>query len=196
MLQEIRMMYVTLVPTILAGILVMIWVKIPGLKFAAKPIDHGKNFPDGRRILGDNKTWLGLMGYVLFNILFSVIWGAICAMGMLGNYNFFYQYHENTLWLNLLVGLLLGLGYALFELPNSFLKRRLGITPGKTLTGFYKIFFVFLDQADSVFGVALVVWIFYPLGIVRYLAYVLLGAATHLILNMLLFFMGLRKNMF
>ena len=90
----------------------------------------------------------------------------------------------------------MGLGYSLFELPNSFLKRRLDITPGKTLKGFWKVFFIFLDQADSVFGVALVVWIFYPLGILLYIAYVLVGALTHIILNMLLYFMKLRKNMF
>ena len=36
---------------------------------------------------------------------------------------------------NLLIGALLGLFYALFELPNSFLKRRLDIKPGKTIKG-------------------------------------------------------------
>ena len=97
---------------------------------------------------------------------------------------------------NLLVGVLLGLGYSLLELPNSFIKRRLDIKPGKTLTGFTKVFFIFLDQADSLFGVALVVWIFYPLGILLYLAFIIVGAATHLLLNMMLYFMKLRKNMF
>ena len=92
--------------------------------------------------------------------------------------------------------MLLGLGYSLFELPNSFLKRRLDITPGKSVSGFWKVFFIFLDQADSVFGVALVVWLFYPLGIGLYLLYVLVGAGTHLLLNMMLYFMHLRKNMF
>ena len=195
MLRYLLMMYVTLVPTIFAGILVMLWCKLPVLKPIAKPIDMGRNFVDGKRIFGDNKTWKGLLGYVLFNVIFAVIWGLICKNTSLGQYNFFYQQHENTLTFNLMIGVILGLGYSLFELPNSFLKRRLDITPGKTVTGFKKVFFVFLDQADSVFGVALAVWLFFPLGIVLYLAYVFVGAATHLLLNMMLYFMHLRKNM-
>jgi len=196
MLRVIGMMYVTLVPTILAGVMVMLWCKLPILKAIAKPIDFGKNFIDGKRLFGDNKTWKGMLGYILFNTLFSVLWGFACQTGALHDLNFFYQNHENTLPFNLLIGVLLGLGYSLFELPNSFLKRRLDITPGKTVKGFWKVFFIFLDQADSVFGVALVVWFFYPLGILLYLLYVLVGAATHLFMNMMLYFMHLRKNMF
>ena len=196
MLRTIGMMYVTLIPTVLAGIFVMLWCKLPILKAIAKPIDFGKNFADGRRIFGDNKTWKGMLGYILFNTLFSVLWGFACQGKALHDLNFFYQYHENTIPFNLLIGVLLGLGYSLFELPNSFLKRRLDITPGKSISGFWKVFFIFLDQADSVFGVALVVWLFYPLGIGLYLLYVLVGAGTHLLLNMMLYFMHLRKNMF
>ena len=196
MLRVIGMMYVTLVPTILAGVMVMLWCKLPILKAIAKPIDFGKNFIDGKRLFGDNKTWKGMLGYILFNTLFSVLWGFACQTGALHDLNFFYQNHENTIPFNLLIGVLLGLGYSLFELPNSFLKRRLDITPGKSVSGFWKVFFIFLDQADSVFGVALVVWMFYPLGIGLYLLYVLVGAATHLFLNMMLYFMHLRKNMF
>ena len=196
MLKIIGMMYVTLVPTILAGVMVMLWCKLPILKAIAKPIDFGKNFADGKRLFGDNKTWKGMLGYILFNVLFAVLWGFACQGGVLKDLNFFYQYHENTIPFNLLIGVLLGFGYSLFELPNSFLKRRLDITPGKSISGFWKVFFIFLDQADSVFGVALVVWLFYPLGIGLYLLYILVGAGTHLLLNMMLYFMHLRKNMF
>ena len=196
LLNNIAYMYVTLVPVILAGVLNMVWVKLPVMKFAAKPVDFGKNFTDGRRIFGDNKTWKGIIGYVLFNTVFTVLWGVICGAAHIEHLDYFYLGHENTLGFNLLIGVLLGLGYSLFELPNSFLKRRLDIRPGKTVSGFTKVFFIFLDQADSVFGVALVVWIFYDLGILLYLLYVLVGAATHLLLNMMLYFMKLRKNMF
>ncbi|NLG02623.1 MAG: CDP-archaeol synthase, partial [Clostridia bacterium] len=97
---------------------------------------------------------------------------------------------------NLLLGLLLGLGYSLFELPNSFLKRRLDIIPGKPTTGIKKYFFVFLDQADSVFGCCLVVCLFDQMSFAFYLLYVLVGALTHIIVNMLLYAAKLRKNMF
>ena len=189
-------MYVTLLPAIIAGILVMIWCKTGIMKAAMKPMDMGKNFRDGKRIFGDNKTWKGFIGYLIFDTFSTVIWGAVCHTCGIDHLNYFYFDHENTFLFNLMVGFLLGLGYALFELPNSFLKRRLDITPGKTISGARRIFFVFLDQADSIFGCALVVWLFYDLGIGLYLLYVLVGALTHIIMNVLLYLCRLRKNPF
>ena len=189
-------MYVTLLPAIIAGILVMVWCKTGIMKAAMKPMDMGKNFFDGKRIFGDNKTWKGFIGYLIFDTVSTVIWGVVCHSSGIDHLNYFYVNHENTFLFNLTVGFLLGLGYALFELPNSFLKRRLDITPGKTISGGRKIFFVFLDQADSIFGCALVVWLFYDLGIGLYLLYVLVGALTHIIMNVLLYFCRLRKNPF
>ena len=49
-----------------------------------------------------------------------------------------YATRENTIGYNGIMGLLLGFAYAVFELPNSFIKRRVGITPGKTAEGFKK----------------------------------------------------------
>jgi CDP-diglyceride synthetase len=190
------MMYITLFPTILAGIMVMVWCKFSIMKLAMHPIDFGKKFVDGRRLFGENKTWKGLIGYIIFHVLFSVLWGFCCTNEKLSSLNFFYQEHDNTIQYNVIIGVLLGLGYALFELPNSFLKRRLNISPGKTSLGFEKFFFIFFDQADSIFGVALVVWFFYPLGLPLYLLYVLVGALTHLLINRMLYFVKLRKNMF
>lgn len=196
MLNTIITMYVTLAPAILSGILNMIWCKLPILKTLKYPIDCNKNFIDGKRIFGDNKTYKGLLGYIILNILMSILWGLICNSCNINNLNYFYVNHTNTLSFNLLIGLLLGLGYSLFELPNSFMKRRLNIEEGKSTSGISKIFFVFLDQADSVFGCALVVWLFYDLGIKLYILYIIVGAFTHILLNMLLYFFKLRKNMF
>jgi hypothetical protein len=189
-------MYVTLLPAIIAGILVMVWCKTGLMKSAMKPMDMGKNFRDGKRIFGDNKTWKGFIGYLIFGAVSTVIWGAVCHGTGIDHLNYFYVNHENTFLFNLMIGVLLGLGYALFELPNSFLKRRLDITPGKTTSGGWKAFFIFLDQADSIFGCALVVWLFYDLGIGLYLLYVLVGAFTHIVMNMLLYVCKLRKNPF
>lgn len=198
MAKIILMMYVTLIPVILSGVANMAWCKsISSDKDKEMHlIDKGKNFFDGKRIFGDNKTWEGVIGYIMFNTVFTVLWGLLCGAAGFEHLDFFYASHKNTVLYNLLIGVLLGIAYALFELPNSFLKRRLGITPGKTISGPLKAFFVFLDQADSLFGCVLVVWCFYDLGLPLYLLYVLIGAATHIIINMLLYFAGLRKNMF
>lgn len=190
-------MYVTLVPAIFAGVLNMIWCKLPILSSLNKPIDNGVCLSDGRRLFGDNKTWKGIVGYLLLNTLCMVLWGLLCSSNLaLSSRNFFYLTNSNTIGFNQLIGVFLGLGYSLFELPNSFMKRRLGVEPGKTKNGFWKVFFVILDQADSIFGCVLVVAILYPMSIGFYLLYVALGALTHIVFNMLLYFAHLRKNMF
>ncbi len=196
MVHKLLMMYVTLCPVIIAGVLNMIWCKSKVMKWAKVPMDFGKTLSDNKRIFGDNKTWKGFFGYILLNTICAILWGAVCQAAGIEELNFFYVNNKNTFLFNLLIGILLGLGYALFELPNSFLKRRLGITPGKTISGAWRAFFIILDQADSIFGCALVVWLFYDLGIGLYLLYVLVGAFTHIIFNMLLYFCKLRKNLF
>lgn len=189
-------MYITLLAPVLSGIFNMVWCKLKILKKLNTPMDFGKNFIDGKRIFGDNKTWKGFVGYLLFNVIFSVGLGLLWNALKITDMNFFYESMENNVINNLGIGILLGLGYSLFELPNSFIKRRLDIKPGKTINGIKKVIFVFLDQADSVFGCCLVVSLFYNMTLTFYMLYVLLGAITHILLNVLLYFMRLRENMF
>jgi len=187
-------MYATLGSAVVAGIVNSIWCKSK-CDFLKKPIDAGKKFK-GKRIFGDHKTWKGFVGYIFFNIIFAVIFGWIYDLCNINHVSYIYQNHRNFFLFNVCLGALIGLAYALFELPNSFMKRRMGIKPGKTTNDWRKWFFVFLDQADSVFGVCLVVCIFYHMSVGFYLLYVLIGAVTHIIINMLLYLVGLRKNMF
>lgn len=197
MIRMIVSMYITLAPAIFAGILNMVWCKAPVARGMQVPIDGGRTLWDQKRMFGDNKTWKGVVGMLLFGAVSAVLWGLLCgALPVLEARNYFYVNHENTVLYNLLIGAAAGLLYALFELPNSFLKRRLDIRPGKTRTGAGRLFFIVLDQADSVFGCVLVVCAVYPMSVGFYLLYVLLGAATHLLLNMLLYACHLRKNMF
>ena len=189
-------MYITLLVPIIAGIINSIFCKTNLLNKLKVPMDFNKKFIDKKRIFGDNKTWKGFLGYIFLNILFLILFGFIWKLTKLEQLNFFYINNSNTILYNILIGFLIGLFYALFELPNSFFKRRLDIKPGKSIKGFKKVFFIILDQADSVFGVALVVWMFYPIGIKVYLLYILIGTLTHLLINMLLYFLHIRKNMF
>ena len=66
MLTTVLMMYVTLFPVILAGIANMAWCKSGILARTKRPIDGGRCLSDGQRIFGDNKTWKGVIGYILF----------------------------------------------------------------------------------------------------------------------------------
>ncbi len=56
-----------------------------------------------------------------------------------------------------LVGILLGLGMTLGELPNSFVKRQLEIPPGKAKNGLLGVAFFLFDQVDLVIGI----WVFF-----------------------------------
>lgn len=188
--------YITLMPVILAGVFTMLFCSLPILNCLKKPIDGGRCLKDKERVFGDNKTFKGLVGYILMNAMFAVLWGEICRyFSYLTNHNFLYFSHQNSFLYNLLVGVLFGLAYALFELPNSFFKRRMKIVPGKAPKGWQRVFFVFLDQADSLFGCVLVVCMFYQMSIGLYFCYVLVGAGTHILLNMMLYFLHLRKNL-
>ena len=189
-------MYITLSAPIIAGCVNMIWCKLNILKKYNIPMDCKKNFIDGKRIFGDNKTWKGFFGYIILNILCSILLGFVWSIFNLDDMNFFYTKIPNTIYNNCFIGLLLGLGYSLFELPNSFFKRRINVEPGKSPKGIKKIFFIFLDQADSVIGCCTVLNLFYKMTCSFYIMYILLGAFTHIVFNILLYFLGLRKNMF
>ena len=195
-MKTVLMMYVTLLPVIIAGALNMLFCKMSFLDSISLPLDNGKTLRDGKRLFGDNKTYKGLVGYVVLNMMTYILWGLICHAGKFDHLNFFYVNYQNNVFYNAFIGVLLGLAYALFELPNSFLKRRFDIVPGKTASGFKKVFFVFLDQSDSIFGCVLVLCLFYRMSVLFYLCYVLLGAATHIIVNVILYLCKLRKNMF
>lgn len=190
-------MYITLMPVIIAGVLNMIWVKSSFLKSLYIPLDGGKKFYDGKRIFGENKTFKGFIGMIIWAVLATVLWGWICSLSeALNTNNYIYLSNENNISFNVYVGFLYGLAYAVFELPNSFIKRRINIVPGKKATGLKGVLFVFIDQADSILGCLLVLEIFYPMTIGFYFLFLFIGAFTHIVINIILYSLNLRRNMF
>lgn len=188
--------YISLAPVIFAGILNMVWVRLDIGNRLKIPMDGGKVLADGHRLFGDNKTWKGFLGMIGLGLITGILWGAFLKGRAIETLDLFYLGRANTLLWSGFTGALSGLAYALAELPNSFLKRRLDIRPGKNPAGFKKLFFIFLDQADSVIGCLLLLRLFYPYDLGFFFSAVLLGALTHISLNILLFFLKLRKNMF
>ncbi|MDW8063516.1 MAG: CDP-2,3-bis-(O-geranylgeranyl)-sn-glycerol synthase [Candidatus Caldarchaeum sp.] len=79
----------------------------------ATPIDGGKNFPDGRRILGDGKTFEGLVSGV----------SAGFAVGAAMNFLFPWLF-------SLLEVFLLSLGAMIGDIVGAFFKRRMGLKQG------------------------------------------------------------------
>lgn len=195
MIKTILSMYITLAPVIFTGILNMFFCTSPLCKGINIPLDGGKSFIDGKRVFGDNKTIKGLVGYLGIGTFTNILWGIVGnIVPFIEKHNYTYAHYDNTLVYNALIGLLFGLAYALFELPNSFLKRRMDIVPGKTATGIKKYFFILLDQCDSIIGCVLVVVYVYSMSIWMFLGYIGLGIITHLVVNAVLFMFKVRKN--
>lgn len=167
---------VMMLPLIVAGVLHMIVVKLDALSYLKRPL-HQSWF-------GANKTWRGVIVMPLLAVpgvylaqLVEMYW----ELNLLSS--------SHTIWL----GLSLGLGYVLAELPNSWVKRECGIKPGE-MSEHHPWLFSITDQADSVIGCALIyaLWGISEWSI--WIGLIIIGTIVHLIINVLLWAMGLRKN--
>ncbi len=192
---RILIMYATLMPIVLAGAANMLFTKSRLYQTHCSPMDGGRCFSDGKRIFGDNKTWAGFFGMIIAGCLSQLLWGILSASIIpLGNANELYRFFKNTPLFNAAVGALFGFTYVLWELPNSFLKRRLDIPSGKTVRGCKGALFFLIDQIDSLLGVVLVLAMLADITPAQYVQYILLGAVTHIALNLILYLLKIRKN--
>lgn len=111
------------------------------------PIDGGRVHQDGRRVLGDGKTWRGLVGGAVAGGLMVLLQAAIApAMGRFADLDF--GRGEGAAWpLLFLLGATVGLLALAGDAAESFLKRRRGKARGAPWIPF--------DQLDFVvFGLA------------------------------------------
>lgn len=188
-------MVITSVPIIMATIWNMFFLKTSLFPILKKPMDNHFVLKDGKRLFGDNKTWRGFWGMVFFSALSTVLWGGIGRfVPMIEDYNLLYTEYTNTVMYNLFMGFLLGIAYGIFELPNSFLKRRVGIQPGKSKWSAVGVLFMVMDQIDSLMGCVLVIAFVDPMSFLYYVSYVFLGGVVHIALSTLFYNMKLRKN--
>lgn len=194
-MQSIGQIVYFLLPVILGGITNMVFVKLPVAAALKKPIDRGLRLKDGERFLGDNKTWKGFLGMILFTSLWmgvvaqvsrSFPW--VSGFSLIDYEAFRFPLNE---WF---YGAVWGFGYVLFELPNSYIKRRLNIPPGKNAAGFRGILFTFIDQADSVIGCMVFMLFFYVPGAAEAFMIFLVGTGVHYFVNILLFGVGLKTQ--
>lgn len=188
-------MYATLMSVILAGAANMVFAKTRLYRKGNVPLDGGRNWRDGSRIFGENKTRNGFLGMIVLGALAQMLWGAVCGLSeRLTALNQMYAAIPNRPAVNLAVGATLGLAYVLCELPNSFIKRRIHIPPGGKGRGAAGLVFFIVDQIDSLLGVALVLHLICGLTPAEYLGYITVGAVTHIAVNLILRALHVRKN--
>jgi len=118
------------------------------------PIDGGLSI-GGRRIFGDHKTWRGVVVAIAACALATEVQRAMAGwtepLSLV-------DYRKLS---PLFFGGAMGVGAMLGELPNSFVKRRLGIAPGEAALGWRAAVFYVWDQVDLLTGAwpALLPWI-------------------------------------
>lgn len=181
-------MYITMMSVIIAGILNMIFVK-------TSEFYKNNKTPINEKMFGKNKTWTGFISMIVFSIISQVLWGAICNELGITQRSELYVNYENEMIYNIIVGAAFGFMYMLFELPNSFIKRRFDIPEGKTVKGLKGSVFFVIDQTDSMLGVMLVLVLISNIGLHKYIMYTMLGAVTHIAVNTVLYTLKIRKNL-
>ncbi len=135
----------------------------PVIAKGKRPVDFRRNFIDGRRLLGDGKTWEGLAAGMLAGTLTGIILAVLT-----GNLILAYA------------GFIASAGAMLGDLAASFIKRRLGLSRGAPAP--------LLDQLNFYIGaVALLylagfkftLWVFTLLAILSALLHIAANIIAH-----------------
>jgi CDP-2,3-bis-(O-geranylgeranyl)-sn-glycerol synthase len=140
---------------------------VPVLAGGGTKMDFGKNFLDGKRVFGNNKTFRG----------FFFGWAVGVLVGLLECYVFGFP---------VLFAVLIPLGALCGDLLGAFIKRRIGIPPGGLLP--------VIDQIDFVVG-AIVFSL--PLTLINWqvaVAVMILTPPIHLFTNFLAYKLKLKRN--
>jgi CDP-2,3-bis-(O-geranylgeranyl)-sn-glycerol synthase len=138
----------SIVIALVSALWIMLPAYVPNPVAAAlgggRPIDGGRNFRDGKRILGDGKTWRGFITGVIAGILVGLLELAVQGTGALP------MLPSHTV----LTVILFSVGALLGDMTKSFFKRRLGIKSGDQ--------WIIADQYDLVAGAFVLTAIFSP----------------------------------
>jgi CDP-archaeol synthase len=137
--------------------------------------------PIAATAFGANKTWRGALVMFTGALLGTGAAWAVMPDGL-----------RDEPWL--LVGALIGLGTVLGELPNSFLKRRLGIAPGARRLTPGGLVLVLYDQADFVPGIALALLPVWTMPLDTLLIGFVAVAAVHFVVNVIGYAIGAREQ--
>ena len=139
----------------------------PLLLGGGRALDGGRNFFDGERIFGAHKTFRGFFAGILGGSLIGVAEVPVDSRLLVG-------------------GFLIGLGTVLGDLLGAFLKRRVGIKPGRPLP--------IVDQLDFVFGGLLLGQLVFPLSLYSILIVVVVTPPIHLGTNYGAYLLGIKRT--
>jgi len=176
-----------------------LWLVIPAyiangsalLVGGGKPIDFGKKWKDGRRVLGDGKTWRGLVtGAFLgmtggFGITVAAIYIAKSEFGFLGLNDFGRFPLMIPIITSVCFGALLG------DILESFFKRRIGKKSGEDWIPFDQLDFILgalffsfiISSLIQIIGVTSHNWFFDSFSVWHILVLLIITPFFHLLAN-------------
>jgi CDP-diglyceride synthetase len=129
-------------PLLFAALLSAVVLRFDLFSRLKKPIDAGHTFR-GRRLFGDSKTWRGVFVAVVGCVAMVFVQKHV----RLGRFDYLELVDYEGIH-PLGFGTAMGATAMLGELPNSFVKRQLGIPPGGTTKGLLAAVFYTWDQLD------------------------------------------------
>jgi CDP-2,3-bis-(O-geranylgeranyl)-sn-glycerol synthase len=139
-----------------------------------RPIDGGAMHKDGRRVLGDGKTWRGLIGGTAFGIFIGLL------MIIANSFSDWPELSFGTFPSSVVVIFSLSFGALMGDLIGSYIKRRMGVGRGKKAP--------VLDQYDFlIFAFILVAILQWPWFYEHYInGYAILGLIAVVIVTPIL----------
>jgi hypothetical protein len=190
LLRELLGVVLLLLPLIGGALFHGLCMKHGWLGFLAKPIDRGRTFR-GQPLFGHSKTFRGPVCVALGA---AAVWafqqGVLQRIDALAALELVDRASLPGWWF----GALAGAAAELAELPNSFVKRRLGIGPGKTASGPLSALFYLWDQLDLLLGYWLVLATVVPATPLRVALSILVVGAIHPLLTLAGYLLGMRST--
>ncbi|HTY19751.1 MAG TPA: CDP-archaeol synthase [Myxococcota bacterium] len=178
-----------LLPLLGGAVLHGLCLRYGWLGFLARPIDAGRTL-GGKPLFGHSKTLRGPLAVAAGS---ATVWAV--QRTLLHRFGAFAEIELVDLaslpgWLGALAG-----GVAeLTELPNSFVKRRLGIAAGATARGPLSVLFYLWDQLDVLLGFWLVVAWFVPATPLRIALSIVIVGGIHPLLTVAGYLLGMRPT--
>jgi hypothetical protein len=165
--------YLFFLPLVIGNVLHMIVVKRNWFK--------GLAFPISKIRFGDNKTYRGI-------IVLPILTGLLALLS-----SFWVGPFKMSLAYDAFVGFGLGLAYILAELPNSYIKRKLGIANGAQSKK-HKYLQYFTDKADSLIGVLVFYFLATNFSFYTILVLFCFGLVIHVGISQLLVVIKIKKK--
>jgi hypothetical protein len=170
-------------PVVVAAVVHLLVLRLRWLESLRVPLDAGATWR-GRRIFGNNKTVRGAFVMIAVSTLTMMVQGLVRLPRLE-----YFDYGEANLPL---IGMLLGAGFVLGELPNSFMKRQLGVEPGAHGGVAHAV----ADQLDSVIGALLLLSLVWVAPLRVWVIGCVLGSGLHIAVNAMFVLVGVKRHIF